>query len=100
MHTDTHTITHALFGVKKKSETIESCDAIVDCRVRITLETGVSQLSYSPTSPATPPHAHVLMALLACVAKFSFLLVVAVVVRKVVCINNLHSYEGSKADEE
>lgn len=41
------------------------------------------------------------MALLACVAKFSFLLVaVAVVVRKVVCINNLHSYEGRKAVEE
>lgn len=43
------------------------------------------------------------MALLACVAKFSFLLVavaVVVVVRKVVCINNLHSYEGRKAVEE
>lgn len=93
-HTHTHAHTHRSIWCEKekKSETIESCDSIVDCRVRITLEMGVSQLSYSPTSLAMPPrpHVHVLMALLACVAKFSFL----VVVRKVVCINNLHSYKG------
>lgn len=97
-HTHTHAHTHRSVWCEKekKSETIESCDSIVDCRVRITLEMGVSQLSYSPTSLAMPPrpHVHVLMALLACVAKFYFLVVVVVVVRKVVCINNLHSYKG------